>query len=266
MICTSVALHAPLAPDAAPRPPRWLLAGPGINAIAGDPEASPLLDGARPFLALGRSTVIPPAWDAVPYVSFKSVAAIEAAFAAGGFAPEVRGIMYDNESWPFTPVEEQRNPALYEKSAADLAHGRGLLFLAAPAVDLVSVLAPSRRSDRWDAYLGLGIAADAARHADIFDIQAQGAEHDPRLFADFVRAAAAQARQANPRVLVLAGVSTNPNGRRVDADDILRAIAATREIVDGYWLNIPRPGVHCPRCNDYRPDIAIEVLHRLAAT
>jgi hypothetical protein len=266
MICTGAALCAPVVPDAAPRPPRWLLAGPGINAIAGDPEASALLYKTRPFLALGRNTVIPPAWDAVPYVSFKSVAAIEEALAGGGFAPPVRGIMYDNESWPFTPAQEQRNPALYEKLAADLAHRRGLLFLAAPAVDLVSVLAPSRRADRWDAYLGLGIAADAARHADIFDIQAQGAEHDTRLYADFVRAAAAQARQANPRVMILAGVSTNPNGRRVDAEDILRAIAATREIVDGYWLNIPRPGVHCPRCNDYRPDIAIEVLHRLAAS
>ena len=72
-----------------------------------------------------------------------------------------------------------------------------------------------------------------------------------------------QARQSNPKVLVLAGLNTNPNGQRVTADDILRAIAATRGVVDGYWLNIPRPGIHCPRCNDFRPDIAIEVRRRL---
>ena len=87
----------------------------------------------------------------------------------------------------------------------------------------------------------------------------------PQFYANFVRAAAAQARRSNSKVLVLAGVSTNPHGQRVTADDILRAIAATRDVVDGYWLNIPRPGIHCPRCNDFRPDITIEVLRRLAA-
>jgi hypothetical protein len=73
-----------------------------------------------------------------------------------------------------------------------------------------------------------------------------------------------QARQANPNVLVFAGVSTNPNGQQATADDIFNAIAATRHHVDGYWLNIPQPGEQCPRCNEYRPDIAIDVLRRSA--
>jgi hypothetical protein len=50
----------------------------------------------------------------------------------------------------------------------------------------------------------------------------------------------------------------------VTANDILRAIAATRDSVDGYWFNIPSPSQYCPSCNDFRPDIAIEVLRRLA--
>jgi hypothetical protein len=50
----------------------------------------------------------------------------------------------------------------------------------------------------------------------------------------------------------------------VTADDIPRAIAATRGVVDGYWLNIPRRGIYCPRCDDFRPDLVIEVLRRLA--
>jgi hypothetical protein len=65
---------------------------------------------------------------------------------------------------------------------------------------------------------------------------------------------------------VLAGISTNPSGQRVSADDILRAIAATRDSVDGYWFNIPWPSEYCPRCNDFRPDIAIEVIRHLAAS
>jgi hypothetical protein len=50
----------------------------------------------------------------------------------------------------------------------------------------------------------------------------------------------------------------------VTADDIFDAIVATRHHVDGYWLNIPQPGEYCPRYNDYRPDVAIDGLRRLA--
>jgi len=72
-----------------------------------------------------------------------------------------------------------------------------------------------------------------------------------------------KAREANPKVLVLAGISTQPSGQQVMADDILRAVAVTRDIVDGYWFNIPRPSEYCPRCTEFRPDIAIDVLRRL---
>ncbi len=170
----------------------------------------------------------------------------------------------DYERWRFTPEEEQRNAADYVKRAADLVHARGLLFLTAPAVDLVVTLAPDSLARRYDTYLQLGIAGDAARYADVFDIQAQGSERNTTYYADFVGRAAVQSRQANPRVLVFAGISTQPSGQIVDAADILRAIAATRDVVDGYWLNIPQPSEYCPRCTEFRPDVAIDVLRSLA--
>ena len=115
--------------------------------------------------------------------------------------------MYDYEKWRFTPEEEQRNPAAYVKKAADLVHAHNLLFLTAPAVNLVTVIAPAENRNRmFETYLRLEIAADAARHADVIDIQAQRAERDTELYAGFVRQAAAQARQANPKVVVLAGI------------------------------------------------------------
>jgi hypothetical protein len=247
------------------KPIRWLLAPQGIAALAADAEASRLLDNTQPFVRSGRNAVaIPPRWNAIPFESFTSFVAIKDALERGTLIPGVEGVMYDNEGWQFTPGEEQQNPAKYERLAADLVHSHGLLFLAAPAVDLVAVLAPQSRGSRYDTYLQLGIAAHAARYADVIDIQAQGAERDTGVYENFVRRAAAQARGTNPDVLVLAGVSTNPSGQKVTADDILRAIAATRDSVDGYWLNIPQPGEKCPRCNEFRPDIAIEVLHRLA--
>jgi hypothetical protein len=100
----------------------------------------------------------------------------------------------------------------------------------------------------------------------VFVIQAQGSERNIRVYTDFVGQAAAQARSANPNVIVLAGISTNPSGQRVTADHILGAIAATRDSVDGYWFNIPQPSDYCPRCSEFRPDIATEVLRRLGAS
>jgi hypothetical protein len=247
------------------KPIRWLLNGPGIAAIAADAAASHLLVNTEPFVMLGpRVPAIPPDWNAVPFRSFTQFAAIRNALAMGGLGPQVRGIMYDYERWRFTPEEEQRSPAGYVKQAADLAHAQGLLLLTAPAVNLVTVMAPEDGGKRYDAYLRLGIAADAARYADVFDIQAQGSERNIELYANFVRQAAIQARQANPKVVVLAGISTQPGGQQVTANDILRAVAATRDFVDGYWFNIPQPSEYCPGCTEFRPDIAIEVLRRLA--
>lgn len=245
---------------------RWLLHGPGIAAIALDSETSRLLDHTQPFVMTGPNVAaIPPGWNAIPFASFTSFRAIKSALDRGELAPAVKGIMYDNEKWRFTPEKEQLSPARYEKLAADLVHAHGLLFLTAPAVNLTTVLAPESDERRYAAFLRLEIVADAARYADVIDIQAQGSERNTRAYADFVEQAAVQARQANPNVLVFAGISTNPSGQRVQADDLLRAIAATRDSVDGYWFNIPRPSEYCPRCNDFRPDIAIEVLRRLAA-
>ena len=248
------------------KPIRWLFNGPGVAAIAADAEVSRLLDHTQPFVMWGRHVPgVPSGWDAVRVMSFKNFGAISNALSTRSLDPEVRGVMYDYEKWRFTPEEEQRNPAGYVKQAADLVHAQNLLFLTAPAVNLVTVMAPGEDRNRmFDTYLRLGIAADAARYADVFDIQAQRAERSTELYATFVRQAAAQARQANPKVVVLAGISTEPIGQQVTPDDILRAIAATRDVVDGYWFNIPEPSEYSPLATAFRPDIAINVLRRLA--
>jgi hypothetical protein len=244
---------------------RWLFAGPEvIKAITADVDASRFLDNTQPFI-IGRifTSGIPSSWSPIQLVSLKSLSAIRKEMPSLG--PEVRGVMYDYERWRFTPEQEQRNPAGYVKQAADLVHARGLLFLTAPAVNLVKGIEPMARPEQMDEiYLRLGIAADAARYADVFDIQAQRFESDTKRYANFVRLAAIQARQANPQVSVLAGISTQPFGPRVTADDILAAIMATRDVVDGYWFNIPRPSQYSPHVTEFRPDIALDVLHRLA--
>lgn len=250
------------------KPMRWLLAGKAVTAVASNPVASTILKGAKPFVMSWRSIegVVPDEWDAVHVQSFKSVDDIRNALASNALPRGLNGVMYDAEKWRFTPEKEQRNPAGSDKEAADLVHARGLLFLAAPAVDLVPILVPGSDRKRQDeTYLSLGLAGEAARYADVVDIQAQRFQNDPQRYGAFVHAAAAQARAANPKVIVFAGVSTQPGGRDTSAGAIVEAIQATRDVVDGYWLNIPEPGAMSPNVTAFRPDIALEVLKRISS-
>lgn len=244
---------------------RWLFNGPGVVAMAADPEASRLLDNRQPYVMWGRELRgVPESWNSIPAISFKSFSAIENALKSGSIPQNVKGVMYDYERWRFTPENEQRNPNAYLKPAADLVHAKGYLFLTAPAVNLVTVMAPGADRNRMDeTFLRLGIAGDAARYADVVDIQAQRFEFDTAVYGSFVRQAAAQARQSNPKVIVLAGLSTEPIGKSVTAEELLKAIAATRAFVDGYWMNIPEPSEYSPAAKQFRPDIAVEVLRQI---
>jgi len=248
------------------KPFHWLFAGNAAAALALNAGASELLEGTEPFVLKGLTFKdLPPGWKAIPIAAFKSFDDVRNALADTTLASTVKGVMYDYEAWRFTPEEEQKNPARYVKQAADIVHANGFLFFTAPAIDLVPVLAPNDdRKHQDETYLRLGIAADAARYADVFAIQSQRFERDTNLYARFVKEAAAQARQANPKVIVLAGVSTQPSGHFVTANDILRAIGATRDFVDGYWLNIPGPSEYSPAVTEFRPDIAANVLRALA--
>jgi len=268
VLCAAVVFIAVLSSIAARGSTRmkWILNTPAAVALAADPTAQRFFANSAPFVVRRKddTTILPPSWRATITRTFTSYAAMKLAFASGGIGDNVRAILYDNVHWQFTPDEEQRGHAQFTRMAAQLVHQHGLLFLAAPAVNLTQVLAPGPEK-RYDAYLRVGIARDAARYADVFEIQAQGSEKEVDKYASFVRAAAGQAREANPKVLVLAGISTNPSGLSVTADDVLAAISATRASVDGYWFNIPRQSQYCPRCGDFRPDIAIDVLKRLGA-
>jgi hypothetical protein len=152
------------------KPMRWLLTGKAVAALASNSDVLTILNGAKPFVMSRQPIqgVVPDEWDAVHVQSFKSVDNIRSALASNALSPGVKGVMYDYEKWRFTREGEQRDPAKSLKEAADLVHARGLLFLAAPAVDLVPVLAPdSDRKRQDDTYLSLGLAGDAARYADV---------------------------------------------------------------------------------------------------
>lgn len=201
---------------------------------------------------------------AVRTESFASETALQRAVTHERLAAGTRAVVFDDEAWPRTPVAEQRDPAKYYRLAGDVAHTHSLELIAAPATDLARILDPAgRRGRRSTAFLRLGLAAAGARFADVYDIQAQGAEGNLAEYVRLVREAARQARDANPHIKVLAGLSTNPGGRRQPASVLADAVDATRGTVSGYWLNDPRGGKACPSCAGPFPDVVIAFLHRL---
>jgi hypothetical protein len=174
---------------------------------------------------------------------FRSYAEFKKAVGQGTVPAGVRWVMYDNERWSLTPVGEQADPVRYEQLFAMLAHRHGYKVILAPAQDLVLVYDRSSLRDGWppwQSYLSMGLATTSARYGDIYEIQAQryemSAYRSQHGYASFVAAAAAQARVANPKIVIYAGLSTQ---RASSAVQLLQDYLATRDLVDGYWLNIP---------------------------
>ena len=250
---------------AAPAPPRWIISQTALSLLgqAGLTKAQvqTLFGNRRAYLT--GTTTAPLVSGALRTVTFTSYQSMEKQLAGPGLPTGTTAVLYDNEDWSATPAQEQRDPAKYEELAAKLAHAHHLLLISTPATDLTDVLAPTQ-SDHFAAYLRLGLAASAARYADVIDIQAQGSETNLSRFTPFVKAAAAQARGANPHVIVLAGISTNPSGQRVSSAQFTDAYNAVRADVNGYWLNIPAQGTACPRCGTPQPKVAVHLLQTLA--
>lgn len=160
---------------------------------------------------------------------FSSYAVFAKALAAGSITRTAHWVMYDNEAWSKTPVNEQRDPQRYESLFASLAHRHGYKVILAPAQDLVpgySHAAYHAGDAIWQRYLSLHIAAFTAK-------------------------------AANPHVAVFAGLSAN----RVTAVAELRQdFLSTDTLAAGFWLNLPK------RTGTSYPAMAVRFLHELPAS
>lgn len=259
----SASAAGPATPKASAAGPAWLLTRPTLSRLMADPVVRDVLRGSAVYEILQPGQQPLAGIEARLIVTFASAHALERAVSHGTLPAGTYGLLYDAEAWPFTPGAEQRDPVRAAAGAAAAAHAHGLRLVVAPGLSLAAVLAPGSRGPRWRALLDLGLIGRLASAADAVELQAQSLERDTATYAAFVRAAAAQARQASPRVTVLAGLSTNPPGAPVDGAHLTSAIRATRAVVGGYWINVPGRGPRCPACNPPRPDIAVQVLRQL---
>lgn len=232
-------------PAAAPAHLRWAMARSSLEhlsevdpAIAREQVDAPgaLVQNDPPLL----DDPTPPGWSSTSTERWASFEAFAQAVAAGEVPSYVEAVHYDDESWSQTPLGEQLHPAAYQRRFCGLAHENGWACLTGPGQDLCGVLAHRRGENYAHCYLDLDLAGKAARYADVVDLQAQALEpRGARVYAHFIRRAAAQARAANPDVVVLANLSPSPNGGAVSAQLLAACALAARPYVDGYYLTVP---------------------------
>lgn len=182
---------------------------------------------------------------------FSSEARLARAVRGGTLPRGTRALLYDNEPWSRTPARERAHPVTYYRRAFDIARAHGYLLIATP---VPAALVPR-----------------VARYADVLDVQAQAAQASTAAYASQVRRAARAAAAANPKVVVLAGLSTNP---RAGVPTPARLVADARSVsgaVRGFWLNVPRAPPVCRRhrrlkggrCSGPQPQVGRDFLARL---
>jgi hypothetical protein len=206
--------------------------------------------------------------------SFASFATMQAAIQDSTIEPGVKYVLYDNEAWAATPADEKAAPFTFAAQALALAHAHGLQLIFTPAANLSPVLNRTYTASnqlgsgrgKFSGYLDLNMAGQGAAASDIVEIQGQQAEDEPG-FTSFVSQAAAQARAAAPNHLVLLGITTSiPGSGPVSAATLTGVVAATRSLVDGYWLNVPGQSPQCPNCGQVDAGPAVSFLESYAAT
>lgn len=217
------------------------------------------------WLVLGGPPPQSPGWDGAtcwPAFNCPSYPAVEAALANLRSYPLPSLILYDQEAWDLTPARERRDPVAFVQRAADLVRNSRVRLGAAPALTLAQELMPGAGSPEA-AYLNCGVIEPLARAVSLFHVQSQRLERQPPRFSAFVREVAERARTSHPGLVVTAGLSTNPTGPEVGLEQLVECIERTAEHVDGYWLNVPRPGRRCPHCRPENPGLATALLARL---
>jgi hypothetical protein len=224
----------------------WILTGWNMHLVARDRPSiarhffdTPLAyaDGNRQ-----RQNQVVSGFSTIATLKYESYADFASDLADGRVAPGIRTVLYDPERWQRTPAVEQRDPATYLRRFAQLAHEHGLRVVETPARSLMAVEGARCGQNSGEtldhATLRCSLPAHAARYADVVEIQSQASQRDAGAYASYVRTAAAQARTANPKVVVLAGLSTSPGDMVATSRELIAAAEAVRADVRGFYMSV----------------------------
>lgn len=229
----------------------WMFAGSGITKLASVAGGMALLSGP---LNSPETWVAGHSVDTPPLATHLRITANAARIPTG-----TRGVVLDVENWPLTPAFQKAHPVRAYADFYRQAASRHWI-VGTPAFDLVRSMFPTYHGKIYPAFIRLDLAGRIAPYVSVYDIQAQGAERNPRRYAYLVRTIAAQVRAAHPAVTVLAGLSTNPSGQPVSVAQMREDVRLTGKVVKGYWLSIPQAGEACPTCGAAQPQKAVTLL------
>jgi hypothetical protein len=176
----------------------------------------------------------------IPAETFFSTAGLQAAIDQHQVIPGVKFVADDLENIRAAPAPERRNPIRALKGFSRAAHSNGYRPILVPGRDLMrvpqAVCSQQPGGTISQAYLRCGVPA-AAAYAPIYVIQSSAVETNLSALRQLVRQGAAQARRANPNVIVLATLSVSPNGAYVPYTAAVKAALEIRPYVQGFALN-----------------------------
>jgi hypothetical protein len=238
---------------AAPAPslPRldWILAASHFQQITANPLDAALFRAGTVYEPVSARQRPSTAVHVVAVAVFHSYAALVLAYRHRAVNPLTRAVLYDNERFPDTPKVEQADPGRYDALVAAFARARH--WTAICDFILPDRLAPEDRT-----------AAREVPPCSVIGLNTvQQSERSPAVYRAKVAALVAVVRRVRgPSVPVLAGLSSNPAGPPVTASVLAADMRAVAGLVNGFWLNVPAPGVGCPRCGAPRPAVLSNAL------
>jgi hypothetical protein len=132
-------------------------------------------------------------------------------------------ILFDQETWKWTPEREQARPQHYIRAAAQLAHAHGVFIIE-------TVYEPTTARE-------IAVEVAAAPYADVISIQSQKTDQHPDQFTSYVTQSVAAIRAVSPTVPIMAGLATDAGGHPVTASMMTREYDQTYSLVSYFWLN-----------------------------
>ena len=242
----------------------WILARNVVQTLLSNPESANSLKGLQIVEILKNGQEPTPGLDIIPAVKFASGADLIRAVNSNSLSPWIRTVIYDPESWAFTPTSEQSDPVAAAKAVFEATSAKGLRLVITPALDLAKILKPNS-GPLWSAFLQTGIIGPLAKYADVLEIQSQAVQSNSVSWLALLSAASLEAHRSNPKVVVLGGLSTNPRGNPISASILQSAARLASKYVSGFWFNMPGQGPSCPTCPPANPELAIEFFRTLGS-
>lgn len=132
-------------------------------------------------------------------------------------------ILFDQETWKWTPAREQAHPEYYIRAAAQLAHANGVFIIE-------SVYEPTTSGE-------IAVEVAAAPYADVIAIQSQKTDQHPDQFTSYVSRSVAAIRAVSATVSIMAGLATDAGGHPITARMMVREYDQTYGMVSYFWLN-----------------------------